>query len=285
MKIFCTICMLLCVMFTIKSEEKDSLLNIYVTRADSFYQAGDFSKSILDCERILFLTNDFSIKTKTLFLKANCYKQMASFNDAALTLMSVRTLGLSAESKYDLFYELALNNYFAGNADEALTYLEQLQDIDSARSFAGNTFLLNILVMNTLGRWDSAKALVQQSSFFTENQKKDLLLIYAQNKRPFNAKRLDWYSRFVPGSGQLITGHWVEGGLSFFVCASALSFGIFEVYNGYYLTGYFLGAGFLNGFYYGGLRRLSILVEYENKKRITSLNSQIKEYVEKNKAG
>ena len=124
-------------------------------------------------------------------------------------------------------------------------------------------------------------SVISKTRYLSITEKSDLKQIYNNKPRLFNAKRLDWYSRFIPGSGQVITGHFFEGMASFLFCASALAFGGYEVYTHYYFTGYFLGAGFLNGFYYGGLRRLKIIVEYENQKRKEEFNDKVKEYLKK----
>jgi tetratricopeptide (TPR) repeat protein len=279
MKKYATICMFLCVTFITKSLANDSIVNFYQTRVDSFYQNGNFEKAIVDCERILFRSVENKTRIKTLFLKAECFKQLGNFNDANLTLVSISTVGLDSATTCEIYYNEALNSYMSGMYDEAASQLTQIDIFTNNKEFSENHIFLKILVLGELAKWDSAMVVINKTKYLSTSQKNDLQLIYKNKPHLFNAKRLDWYSRFIPGSGQVITGHFFEGAASFLFCASALTFGGYEVYTHYYFTGYFLGAGFLNGFYYGGLRRLKIMVEFENAKRKEGINSKVKGYL------
>lgn len=281
MKTFVTICTFLCVTFTIDCFGNDSLAVFYQSRADSFYKSGNFEKAIVDCERALFNVRQFKPRTSISLLKAECFKQMGNFSDANLTLVSMRTIGLDTNTICQIHYEQALNSYLLGMTDEAGSQITQIELLTSGKEFTQNSTFLKILVLNELALWDSAVQIIKHSQYLSVSEKEELATIYKSKPRLFNAKRLDWYSRFIPGSGQIITGHVFEGAMSFLFCATALTFGAYEVYTGYYLTGYFLGAGFLNGFYYGGLRRLKVLVDYENQKRKEGLNGKVKDYLKK----
>lgn len=272
--------MFLFVMSIIDGQENNTLF--YEQRANNYYEQSQFNEALLDCERVIYQSSDFKLKTKALFLKAECYKQLGDSKNAISTLMSIRVNGLDSLSIFSLYYELALNNYLNENYDEAGAHVQNMIMIDSNRTNSGSPLLLKIMVLNELSLWDSVKTIISSSSSFSSDEKTYLISLYNERPKLFKGKKLDWYSRFIPGSGQVITGYPVEGSISFILCASALSFGIYEVYTGYYITGYFLGAGFLNGFYYGGLRRLARMIEHENQRRKISFNSKINLYL-KNK--
>ena len=273
--------MFLCVTFITSCLANDSIVNFYQTRADSLYRNANFEKAIVDCERILFHSVDNKTRVYTLLLKAECFKQLGNYNDANLTLVSISTVGLDSSTTCQIYFNEALNSYLLGMYDEATSQLTQIDIFTNNKEFCENHTILKILILGELGKWDSAMSVISKTRYLSITEKSDLKQIYNNKPHLFNAKRLDWYSRFIPGSGQVITGHLFEGMASFLFCASALAFGGYEVYTHYYFTGYFLGAGFLNGFYYGGLRRLKIIVEYENQKRKEEFNDKVKEFLKK----
>ena len=253
----------------------DSLVFIYQNRADSFYNASEYNKAILDCERILFFSSDYNSKKRALLLKSDCYKQAGEYDKSLKCLKLVPTIGLERDSVFDLYYNVAVLSYLAKDFEESATQLIKLEFLDSLKSYSNNCFLVRILVLNEMGKWDSAKRLIEKSQYFFPEQKIELINAYKNKPKIFNKKRLEWYSRIIPGSGQVIIGRPFEGFASFILCAASLSFGVYNVYYSYYFTGYFLGAGFLNGFYYGGIRRFNLLVENENQRRIQNLNFKI----------
>ncbi len=265
----------------IKATNVDSLVVVYQYRADSFYNVKNYSKALLDCERIIFLSKDYSNKRRALYLQSNCYKQTGEYDKSVNCLKLISSRGLDKEDVFKLYYDIAKFAYMAKYYEESAAQFLKLEALDSVKSYSDNCFLLRILILNEFARWDSAKFLIKKSDFFSSEKKSELIDIYNNKPKIYNKNRIEWYSRIIPGSGQAIIGKPFEGIASFLLCATSLSFGIYNVYYSYYFTGYFLGAGFLNGFYYGGIRRLDLLVENENQRRIQKLNFQVKETFKK----
>ncbi|MEZ5199231.1 MAG: hypothetical protein R2764_23450, partial [Bacteroidales bacterium] len=73
------------------------------------------------------------------------------------------------------------------------------------------------------------------------------------------------WSRFIPGTGQIYAGRAGEGTVNFLINASVLTFAGFQVYNGFYITGYLAGLGFFNKTYHGGIKRAGVLASYKNQ--------------------
>jgi len=251
----------------------------YFRNADSLYKAGKFEESIINCERYLFYEPFGQYRTNIMIIEAKDFQQIKNFNNSTEILLSIPRIHIDNSLNATIHYNLALNNYMTENYEEAKIYIDQCFKLNVPSEIHENAEILKILIFCELTQWDSIKNIVKHSNYLKKEQKDSLLKLLDKKPKLFNGKRLEWYSRFVPGSGQFIAGHVFEGLMSFVFCASSLSFGIYEVLNKYYFTGYFVGAGFLNNFYSGGIRRLNQIVVYENKKRIEKFNKKIRNVI------
>lgn len=86
-------------------------------------------------------------------------------------------------------------------------------------------------------------------------------------------------SRFIPGSGQIYAGNTGEGIVNFLINASVLTFAGFQVYNGFYITGYLAGLGFFNKTYHGGIKRAGVVASRKNEKLMVDFNSKINQII------
>ena len=66
-----------------------------------------------------------------------------------------------------------------------------------------------------------------------------------------------------------------EGIVNFLINASILTYAGFEIYNGFYITGYLAGLGFFNKTYHGGIKRAGVLATQKNKELMVDFNSRI----------
>ncbi len=267
--------MLLCAMYIINAQD----INYLKFRADSFYNIGKFKESIVDCERILYLSPNLELTIATMQLEAKAFQQLGQYQIANNILLSIPIIGFDSTKFVQWYYNLALNSFLIGNFEESKSFLSERKKYGGKTSDNIENELLTILVFSELMQWDSIKPIVIQSPYLQVWQKDSILTLLECKPKILNRSKLEWYNRFIPGSGHIIAGHFWEGLTSFILCASALTFGIYEIYNGYYITGYFLGAGFLNSFYSGGLRRIQLITDYENNNRKLKYNNQLKRWL------
>jgi hypothetical protein len=80
----------------------------------------------------------------------------------------------------------------------------------------------------------------------------------------------------IPGLGQAYAGNTIEGALNFTISLAFLSFGVYEIFEGFYITGYFVGAIGLNKVYFGGHARTTFLLHRNNYKKQRIFCTKIK---------
>lgn len=248
---------------------------LYYTQADSLYKTGNFEQCIIACEKYLYFNPTSTQRPIILFKKAKAYQQLGLYDYSSSIFISIPIWRVDTSFYAIIRYNMAINSYMTNNFDQANIFINEAFSYKLPDTLQPDAELLMIVIKCEMQQWDSARFIIQKSSNLT-NEKKDTLLQYLKNPpKTLTLNKLEWYSRLIPGSGQIVSGYTLEGITSFLLCASALTLGIYQVIAGYYITGYFFGAGLLHGFHSGGLRRLKLIVETENHKRIKKFNETI----------
>ncbi|HOK97548.1 MAG TPA: hypothetical protein PLD12_00255 [Bacteroidales bacterium] len=268
--------MWLCVMFInnpITAQDYEWL----VEKAKELYNQGLFDEATITCERYLYFSDNPQLKHSALFIEAKAFQQKGNYSYSSNILLSIPRINLEKHTKSLIDFNLALNSYMDGFYDEAQVYLDNCDTTVMDDTERRNYELLKLLNLCYTERWQEASALVKNSSFFSDTLKNELITLLNKPPKLLNAKKLEWLSRFIPGSGQIMAGYWVEGVSSFLLCSGSLTLGIFLFINRYYISGYSLGGGLLYAFYYGGLRRLNEITQAENQNRKNLFIVAIKE--------
>jgi hypothetical protein len=189
------------------------------------------------------------------------------------------------DSLYQLVsYEQSLCFYLNGQPARALWKIDEFIH-RSADSAAYESFLpIKILSLNQTQQWEKARnsfLLFAQMQDFSPEEKTELeqtiFNLYDEENRPRmkSVKKAENLSRFFPGVGQMYAGKTGEGIVNFLINASILTFAGFEIYNGFYITGYLAGLGFFNKTYHGGIKRAGDLATQKNKELMVDFNSRI----------
>ncbi|MFW5757027.1 MAG: hypothetical protein ACOCWK_10510, partial [Tangfeifania sp.] len=218
------------------------------------------------------------------YRKALCYKKMNEFERALDELQPIY-FSNPEDSLYRLVcYEQSLCFYLSGEPARALWKIDEFIH-RSADSAAFKSFLpIKILSLNQTMQWQEAKKsfllYAQMQDFSSERKtelKQTIFNLYDEENRPRmkSVKKAENLSRFFPGVGQMYAGKTGEGIVNFLINASILTFAGFEIYNGFYITGYLAGLGFFNKTYHGGIKRAGVLASKSNIKQMTSFNSRI----------
>ncbi|PWD99133.1 tetratricopeptide repeat protein [Marinilabilia rubra] len=247
-------------------------------KADSLYKVRDYIGSIVEYERIVFLSKNIGTTQKAIFKKAEVYKHIGNYPKVEEELMRI---GIR-DPKDSLFatkaYELAFAQYMKENYRDAENTIETYSALlETSHPKLKSLYTLKALCHNQLFEFKEAKECLTKSFREVASEKSKYLNILAfykdtpKYKDPEKARHLS----ILPGLGQAYCGKIFEGGISFLLNASALSFGAWQVYTEYYFTGYVVGVTLLQKFHSGGQHRAETLAKERNRKEIIRFNTKI----------
>ncbi len=208
------------------------------------------------------------------------HKSLARYREVQTELNRIGVIRAPEDTLFTMrAYELALAQYMTEDYQDALNTLENCVIMLSEENTAtGSLLTLKALCHNQLFQFDEGeRTLIQLQQLVPEEQ----AILYAKAikkyedtpkyKDPEKARHLS----LLPGLGQVYTGKVFEGGISFLLNASALGFGAWQVYSGYYFTGYVVGVTLLQKFHSGGQHRAELLAVQKNRKNILEFNTEI----------
>jgi len=132
------------------------------------------------------------------------------------------------------------------------------------------------LALAQLQRWDEAHAHARAAH--PENAPA-LDSLFARAPKALDPEKARKLATFLPGFGHAYAGEWGEGMLNLGLNFAALGFGLWQGLTGFPATGYLVGAGLLQKFYMGGIRRATFLAQRENHLRAQGFVEQLKPLV------
>jgi len=253
-------------------------------KGDSLVQLERYREALIFYERQIFDSREKPVITRLLLKKAQCLKLTGMYAEALDELKRASYAGFSDSLSFEVLYESALCAWLSSQFDEAAARIKMLQHFVKDTVMVKRSLLLETLILAEQLKWEEshAKAVVyiQSLQIPEREQEKMLLALEKQFQSPPKLKKENtgrWLNYLVPGSGQVYAGYPAGGIMSFALNATSLAFGVLMIINGYYLTGYIIGTGLLQKFYFGGLRRTEYLVQKTNYLRIRKFNDEIKE--------
>lgn len=254
-------------------------------KADSLFALGHFTDARIECERVIFGNPKNEIQTKALLRVANCYKQEAKFEQALTELNRIATFNLAEDVVREVKYETLLCMYLSENFKMADNNAKQIHFFSKDSVLHNNILLLEALISGEIADWETAKnKALQYVDYKTQNA--DSVIIYkTQIEEHFNKKNIprlknpekaELLSTFVPGTGQIYAGHIGEGLGSFALQVTFLGIGAYGFYKHYFVSGYFIGFGIFQKFYFGGSNRAKILAQKRNYIEMRKFNDGFK---------
>lgn len=241
MKLFYFICI-----FLLGSSIANS--QVLAGNGDSLFSKGEFELAALAFEYQAFSAVDKDSSSEFLFKKANCYKAIGEYQRSLEVLNRIRTN--DRDLKKRLGYESALMYYLTDSYQ--LSYNELLKLKLQSKEFDPSIAQLEVLNLFALGKWEEAKSLIVAD---TVNGASGIAeYVFAgkiKYKDPEKAYKL---SLFLPGIGQMYSGHFFKGVVSAGGQAGLVAFSALSIYNGYFWTGGMTGVAFFYTFYLGGAR-------------------------------
>lgn len=245
--------------------------------ADSLFLSKRYQLAALEYERIFFEAKSDTIKYLACLKKTDCYISVEDYIKAKQTIDRISIAHLPNNLKNLFLFKSALCSYLNSQYNEAelkLFLAKKCVFTDSTEYY--KILYLEVINKACLYKFEESKKILKELIGFKKIDcaKKDSLykiidLFYSNNNLPkyYDEKTARKWSTFLPGSGQMYDGSTFEGFLNSGLQISALTLAILMFYNEYYITGFTLGLGFFQAFYYGGIRQASKLAIKNSKKK------------------
>jgi len=270
--VFFWICISLCANSTLKGNEVYAPKEEFAL-ADSLYQAGNFFLSAIEYERIFYFSNDSETRMQANLKRAEALKQQNEFARARNDLQrSVHLLNHPHLHK-QVLYQIVFCDYMVGNYGQAISTLQQLARFYEERSDDEDVLLLFALAAVMNEQWQLAEEKTREliHTKVTEIVSADSLNllaehVYAESNIPElkSEKRASLLAAVIPGSGHLYAGYPGKGAVN--LTSQLLSLGIAGVlvYFRLYVSGFVVGLGSFQSFYFGGIKQATFLTHQRN---------------------
>jgi hypothetical protein len=254
-------------------------------KADSLKQSGDIQWAIVEYERIVYNTNDNSIRTIALLNKAECFAIINDFPAAEKSLKRVFYNDLVDTLSYNAHYNTAFYAYLNKNFNYTLSEL-LLIDNFLPDSLKIKSYPLYALALNELRQWDNAKEKMEvwvnyyfnDVTIVKDSLLKEIQVLYNPSKHPKykNPEKAHLYSSFIPGMGQLYSGYWADAAISALMQLSGIGIALYGVFVvKYYVAGVVFGYGIFQRFYMAGTKRAEFLANKHNYKTARDYNDNL----------
>ncbi len=268
---FFLICIFLCVSFTLKGKEYESEQDF--TRADSLYQAGNFFLSAIEYERVFYFSNDIETRMQANLKRAEALKQQNEFARARNDLQRSAHLAGFPVLHAQVLYQMAFCDYMTGNYGQSISTLQQLTRFYHEKAKEEEVLLLFALASIMNEQWQLAEEKTHQlillkNSELSEMDSLTLVVeqFYAEDNIPElkSQKRASLLAAVIPGSGHWYAGYPGKGAVN--LTSQLLSLGIAGVlvYFRLYVSGFVVGLGSFQSFYFGGIKQATFLTHQRN---------------------
>jgi len=243
----------LCALYTVGSAQ-----GVFRT-ADSLFEKKDYRNAVIEYERVVYIYNDHIIRNQSIYKKAVCYKLLGEYEKACRQLLRISFFGTTDSAQFLFHNETAVCSFLAGRFEDTRSQLLQIRQYTKDTFQLKKIYLLEALNFNELEEYSSAKE--SFSKYFETNFKKtesdSLKLLFAEyfsksGLPKFKSLKTAAILEYFPGLGLFYAGYPLLGTFNFILSAACLGAGVYEIYYGYYFTGYFVGAAMLSKFYFGG---------------------------------
>jgi TM2 domain-containing membrane protein YozV len=274
----------LCAISSTSKGENDSVL----IKADSLFSIGKYKTAAIEYERFIYFSGEEQDLLKTLYKKAQCYKQLFDFTKSCKTLERINLFRENIENYTNVKKELSLSYYLDNKLQKAQIQITQLRHKLRNKNLPNETLLIEIFILNEMKQWAKAQ---ERAKEYVNNQaslKDKLTVITKQIDYLYSKKNLprlksvdkaENLSRFIPGAGQIYCGKIAEGSFTFLFNGAFLALGAQQILTKFYFTGYTAGFGVLHKTYTGNMSRTRHIADKTNHHRHNSFNESIIKYM------
>lgn len=231
----------------------------------------------LNLEQAIFdQSKNEEIITQLLFKKAIFLKQEKRFEKAIQTLMRINENDLSDLNKFELYYQLAILNYLTNQFSAVDLNLNKIRYFITDSSYANKLVLLEILNLNNMQKWKEAKILlISQLKNTNDSNLINQWYTKALKFKPKKEKIAQKLQTFFPGIGQIYARKTLHGFINSGLILTGLTWGGYNFYSGYYVTGVFTGFFISYIFYSGGIAYSMDQVSRYNLKTTKLINGKL----------
>lgn len=243
-------------------------------KADSLFANGNYEQASVEYERCVYLSESREATHMALERKAECFKRLGEYGRVADVIERYA-------SSYADLQQIALCRYLDGNYETAAFAVDRCEMLHD--TLGEDMLLLKMLALNEQSLYDSAQAVARQLAerhlAVTGEDITYVIDSIYKNKPCLKSERLGWYLSLVPGLGHFYAGEYGLGAAAFLLNAACLGFGVWQVFEGCYITAYLGGAGMLSVTYPGAMRSATYYVQKANYERSSAFNGGCKQSV------
>lgn len=193
-----------------KINAQNKILNEQYGYAKKLYSQEKYFDAITEFKRLIFFDKSGSFKYSANEMIGNCYKMGAKFSDAILYYNYAEINAKNSNQIYNSQIEIIRANILRRTTERALQLLDSLQ---SKPKFAAKVKELNYWrgwAYIFADNWQNAFL-----SFSKVDSAKELSLICKKvESEKYSVSFAKIISHFIPGAGQIYTGHYISGILS-----------------------------------------------------------------------
>ena len=260
----------------------------HMKRAEVLFGEGNFFEAAIAFERAYFFSGDTRQRMEANLGRAQALKQNGEFSKARRDLQRSAHLSRFPEMHRQVLYEMAFCDYMSGNYSSTKGVLAQIQHFYPEFHNSPPVVLLYSLAAIMTEDWNLARdktiELLALNHF--EPQKADslmnkLIIIFCDcsvpvKKSPERAARL---STFLPGTGHFYAGYPGKGLLNAGSQITSLGIAGYMAWNNLYISGFVIGLGMFQSFYFGGIRQAEFLAQQGNFDRMAAHKELLKDFV------
>ncbi|MFN2394938.1 MAG: tol-pal system YbgF family protein [Bacteroidales bacterium] len=285
--VFYLICIFLCGSFSLNagiSFEEDSLL----LKAQELYEQGDYFEAGIAFERAYFFSSESKIRLEANLGRSRALKQNGEFLKARNDLQRSLHLRQFPGLHFSILYELAFCEYMAGNYSNSAGVLTQIkhyypEEYDQNRVLRLDA-LTNVMSENFIEAQEKTLELITRID--TDTRITDSLIVrtmqlFCECAQPWerSVRTASRLSTFIPGAGQVYAGYPGKGLLNAGSQLVSLGLAAYMGYNNLFVSGFVIGLGMFQSFYFGGIRQAGYLAEQKNLEEMGAYKELLKDFI------
>lgn len=284
---FCLICIFLCVSYfpEAKAQEND---NLRMQHARELFGQQKFFEAAIAFERAWYYSADSRIRMEANLGRAQALKQTGEFVKARNDLQRSGHLRQHPDLHQEVLYEMAFCDYMAGNYASCLGILQQLSHFYPQKAQDKETLLLFSLAALMNEDWELSrdKSLEILTGLKLPAHQTDSLINLTMDvfcecavPLPRSEKAAANWSTFLPGSGQFYAGHPGKGVVNAGSQLFSLGLAGFMAWNNLYVSGFVMGLGMFQSFYFGGVKQAVYLTQQRNLSEMAAYKERLQYFI------
>jgi tetratricopeptide (TPR) repeat protein len=285
---FYLICISLCVSFSPDRAyaQKDS--NVFLEKGRDLFRLGNYFEAGIEFERAYFFATDSRIRLEANLERAQALKQTGEYLKARNDLQRTLHLRQFPELHFQLMYELAFCEYMLGNYSNAAGSLVQLKHFYPHEYFSDEILTLHALagVMSEdfpLAQEKTLELIIHKGheTNVADSLVKRTMILFCECAAPVlkSEKTAARWSTFVPGAGHFYAGYPGKGLLNAGSQLVSLGLAAYMGWNNLYVSGFVVGLGMFQSFYFGGIRQAAFLAGQRNLNEMADYKEMLKGFI------